>query len=340
MMTTRKSRSNDRSISIGSKELSHLIHYTDLDGVDEEIDMYNHSKFIPLDGRSHSFSNLNVVDMEELPREDILRGICEIIHEHVDESIKSKYRPSEDFRVFNVSACSMVDSEDIHADLPTVQSIFEFFSFINKESQLEYDCMLISLIYLERMMERTNGKFKICVANWRASILASVIVASKVWDDFSMRNADFCTLFDTLTIERTNEMEVKLLSTLDYNVGVTVVEYTNWNCRLTDMAKKKKVRTFIELLSFKCDRLKIAPLDSAPSSPCKSKMDFLSPTKKKLVEGSQKSQNSLIMKIRKGLKKVFGNPSRLQPMDSSITEESAITVITTDTDLTRRSMDT
>ena len=52
--------------------------------------------------------------------------------------------------------------------------------------------VIMSLIYVERLVKRTNGALMPNVENWRSILFGCMVLASKVWDDLSMLNADFC----------------------------------------------------------------------------------------------------------------------------------------------------
>lgn len=79
---------------------------------------------------------------------------------------------------------------DLTATLPCPQ-VHDFFSYIYRTAQLECDCVVTSLYYVERLLMETAGELRICRSNWRSLILSGMILASKVWDDLSMWSVDF-----------------------------------------------------------------------------------------------------------------------------------------------------
>jgi hypothetical protein len=52
-----------------------------------------------------------------------------------------------------------------------------------------------------------------------------MLLASKIWVDFSVHNGDFASLFDDISITKTNEMELHLLLLFDFNVEVSTEKY-------------------------------------------------------------------------------------------------------------------
>ncbi|CAM9724452.1 unnamed protein product [Choristocarpus tenellus] len=99
------------------------------------------------------------------------------------------------------------------------KGVLRFFMHVYKTAQLEKDCVIMSLVYIERVLTETAGRLRICRRNWRSIVLAGLILASKIWDDLSMWNCDFSRV-GRLPLRRINELEVAVLQVLQYNVRV------------------------------------------------------------------------------------------------------------------------
>ena len=52
-----------------------------------------------------------------------------------------------------------------------------------------------------------------------------VVLASKIWDDFSMDNSDFAVVWKPTTLKRVNQLERKVLELLRYNVSIPASDY-------------------------------------------------------------------------------------------------------------------
>lgn len=52
---------------------------------------------------------------------------------------------------------------------------------IFEKMQLATECIIISLIYLEKLM--INGSIEIRYCNWRPLIFTAILLASKFWED-------------------------------------------------------------------------------------------------------------------------------------------------------------
>ena len=103
---------------------------------------------------------------------------------------------------------------------------------------MEVDCIIISLIYIERLIKLSDGKLTPNPTNWRSVLFSCMVLASKVWDDLSMWNADFSKIGPsgfTFSLARTNELEIALLRALEYKVKVGASEYAKYYFLLRGM---------------------------------------------------------------------------------------------------------
>jgi hypothetical protein len=58
-----------------------------------------------------------------------------------------------------------------------------------EKMQLATECIVISLIYIEKMM--ATSKIEIRNINWRPLLLTALLLAGKFWDDIAWWNIDF-----------------------------------------------------------------------------------------------------------------------------------------------------
>jgi hypothetical protein len=117
------------------------------------------------------------------------------------------------------------------SSIPSLEAVTDYYRSIFLRSQMEVECIIISLIYVERLVKMTNGKLIPRPENWRSVLFSCMVLASKVWDDLSMWNCDFSKIGPsgmTFTLSRTNELEIELLRTLRYSVKVEASEYAKY----------------------------------------------------------------------------------------------------------------
>jgi hypothetical protein len=124
---------------------------------------------------------------------------------------------------------------------PTLDEVTRFYRDVFRRAQMETDCIIVSLIYVERLIKITDGALRPRACNWRSMLFSCMVLASKVWDDLSMWNADFsqtCPSGVRFTVRRVNELEVAVLSALDYRVKVLASEYAKYFFLLRSMLIK------------------------------------------------------------------------------------------------------
>lgn len=144
----------------------------------------------------------------------------------MEHAIFRDRRPSGDYRSLDTSS------------IPSLDAVTDYYRSIFMRSQMEVECIIISLIYIERLVKTTNGKLSPRPDNWRSLLFSCMVLASKVWDDLSMWNCDFSKIGPlgmTFSLHRTNELEIELLRTLKYKVKVEASEYAKYYFFLRSM---------------------------------------------------------------------------------------------------------
>jgi hypothetical protein len=120
-------------------------------------------------------------------------------------------------------------------EIPSLEEIESFLLDIFSKSQLEGECIIMSLIYCERLVKQTKGKLSIRYDNWRSITFACLVMASKVWDDLSMWNADFSNVCSSFDLQRVNELEMAMLDIMSYCIKVSASEYAKYYFHLRSM---------------------------------------------------------------------------------------------------------
>mmetsp|Transcript_18153 Transcript_18153/g.29461 ORF Transcript_18153/g.29461 Transcript_18153/m.29461 type:complete len:510 (+) Transcript_18153:56-1585(+) len=121
--------------------------------------------------------------------------------------------------------------------IPTRMTIFSFVKNVYEKAQMEKECIIMSFAYLERLLKCTKGKLTLNDNNWQAIVLSTMILASKVWDDLSMWNADFSLICPGFTLKRINELEICLLEAMKYEVRISQSQYAKYYFQLRSMRK-------------------------------------------------------------------------------------------------------
>jgi hypothetical protein len=122
-----------------------------------------------------------------------------------------------------------------------LDEVTRFYRDIFFKAQMETDCIIMSLIYVERLVKRTAGGLRPRACNWRSLLFSCMIMSSKVWDDLSMWNADFsqsCPPGVSFTLQRINQLELSVLHALTFQVKVPASEYAKYYFLLRSMLIK------------------------------------------------------------------------------------------------------
>jgi hypothetical protein len=158
---------------------------------------------------------------------------------------------------------------------PELDEIVQFFHKICADSLMEYECAIISLIYIERVIRMSDGMLTINAINWKGLVLASMLLSSKVcpclfpfpntlheiclhhitrvvivlivhlwlqvWDDFHIRNADYTEIFFGLGLERINSLELGLLKVMRNDLWVSPSQYAEVHFKIQEMFTKDEL---------------------------------------------------------------------------------------------------
>ena len=162
-----------------------------------------------------------------------------VSHRSSSSSSSSSYRSS----ISNseaVGLCSESDEKissvaEGFSKVPSLEDVINTFSYIFDRSQMESECIIITLIYLERLKLATNGKLSIRHENWKSVMLSCIMMASKVWDDLSMLNVDFSKICPSFGLRSVNKLETALLEVLMYEVRVSASCYAKYYFHLRSM---------------------------------------------------------------------------------------------------------
>jgi len=153
---------------------------------------------------------------------------AELVHcmaEHFQNLVRPLSSVTEDqrksFEVFDESLHPLV-TKVIDHNIPEVETVEKFIKNIFKVGQLAPESLIMGVSYIDRIL---NAGLKFYPFNWKRSVLAALILASKVWEDQAVWNVDFLELFPLATPNDLGQLEKKTLSLLSFDVSVTASDY-------------------------------------------------------------------------------------------------------------------
>jgi len=170
-----------------------------------------------------------------------IRCVCGVYRSHIISSEHTSLS-TEETDSLNVFNDYPDDAHEMQNQNPTLHEIATFYRDVFFKAQMEADCIIMSLIYVERLIKKTNGHLRPRATNWRSLLFSCMILSSKVWDDLSMWNADFSQSCPpggvNFSLQRINQLELAILNTLKFNVKVPASEYAKYYFLLRSMLIK------------------------------------------------------------------------------------------------------
>lgn len=98
---------------------------------------------------------------------------CVVIRAHMVQAAKENIVPLPEYDIFKdtpfLASMTREQKEMSAMELvPSLATVKEFFTLIFSKSQLESDCIIMALIYCERLVKETRGRLAIRYDNWRS----------------------------------------------------------------------------------------------------------------------------------------------------------------------------
>jgi hypothetical protein len=97
-----------------------------------------------------------------------------------------------------------------------------------RKAQLNPASGICCLVYVDRLEAASEEGVMLHARSWRPIILASMLLASKMWHDISYWNSDFSTICPMFTVNGVNALEKMLLSLLQYKSVISRETYTHY----------------------------------------------------------------------------------------------------------------
>lgn len=188
-----------------------------------------------------------------------LFGLSLIMHAHVKENIKNSQtntmedEEEEKVRIeeidsnescasaFDIKKHSLLDSNGNSFIMNEVDGIYKYLESIFIAAELTYENVLITLIYLERILSNDKFESKLSENHLTRIILGAILIASKVWDDHAIWNVDFCQIFEDLDMSDMSLIERTTLYLLEWDTNILIRDYAKFDLLLMDVIRSKLV---------------------------------------------------------------------------------------------------
>mmetsp|Transcript_45174 Transcript_45174/g.32990 ORF Transcript_45174/g.32990 Transcript_45174/m.32990 type:complete len:425 (-) Transcript_45174:221-1495(-) len=188
-------------------------------------------------------------------RDQMIGNVCSIIIKHIEAAEKFIKKPTDAALIFEeknflrqewyITTTSGYSStmplflyvlEKIEVVVQRVQKedLVEFMKKVMDKMQLATECIIISLIYLEKIMLKSKIEVRFC--NWKPLMFTAILLASKFWEDINFWNVDYVEALDLYPLKAINQLENEFLSLCDYNLFVSAEMYTQYNMAVKELS--------------------------------------------------------------------------------------------------------
>lgn len=128
----------------------------------------------------------------------------------------------------------------IEYKIPTADDIYDFGHRLFKQVQLSSECSIVGLIYVERLME--TAKVPVMANTWRSIFMCGLLLASKVWQDWSSWNIEFASVYPQFSIESINRLELQFLKAVKWDLYISSSLYAKYYFALRALLEKQDFR--------------------------------------------------------------------------------------------------
>jgi len=132
--------------------------------------------------------------------------------------------------------------EYIYTSLIPIISIEGFLKLIIKYTEIEHNTLIVSYLYIIKLMNKEN--FVLEKHNIYILLLASCVLAKKVFEDLIIDNSYYCQI-GLFTLKELNLAEYSLFCRLDYDVNCNMEEVEEiYNQIFASLPNQRKIEYF------------------------------------------------------------------------------------------------
>ncbi|KAJ1633889.1 hypothetical protein T492DRAFT_866047 [Pavlovales sp. CCMP2436] len=130
--------------------------------------------------------------------------------------------------IFGVRKMPRPEPSPMTFDVPSVHTIVQFLRNIWRKARLTPHCVIICLVYVDRLEAKSEEGVLLHARSWRPIIFSALLLASKVWHDVSYWNSDFSTICPIFTVRNVNKLERTILELLQYDTIISSSQYAQY----------------------------------------------------------------------------------------------------------------
>ena len=193
--------------------------------------------------KSSSTSNIFLDSTISSPNvKNMIKAVATILQSQLNEDMNLGKTISKKSDLYFFSEDKYVDEYPQYFDkqrienirkIPTLDDMINFIEALYNCVQFSSECCIISLIYINRIIALTGLSLQ--NTNWRPLIFVSLMISQKIWDDKYLSNGDFSYIYPFFVNIQLNNLEMKFLEMIQYNVYVKLSVYMTFYLELKSL---------------------------------------------------------------------------------------------------------
>lgn len=161
-------------------------------------------------------------------------------------------------------------------EFPDNLTVRSYTNRVFREAEVGEEVIVMAEVYLNRLLTK-DATLMMRTSNWRLLLLASFLLASKVWEEEAVWNEDFLILFPSISVKQFAKLEMHMLNKLSFEVAVKASDYTIAYFKLTSRAPTTRKYKDRPLSKGEAERLEIRTLNFADNASSKLKKEVRRP---------------------------------------------------------------
>ena len=116
----------------------------------------------------------------------------------------------------------------------SLYDVIQFMKSVIDEMQLANECIMITLIYIEKLMSTSKIEIRYC--NWKPLVFTAILLASKFWEDINFWNVDYEDRLGLYHLKAINRMESEFISLCNYNIYVSAHKFNMYQAQIRQLS--------------------------------------------------------------------------------------------------------
>ena len=114
--------------------------------------------------------------------------------------------------------------------LPSLKDIYSFLLPLFKLTELQYESLVVMLIFIERLTE--EGQTELRILNWRPITFIATLLASKMLEDSGAGNLEFAYVHRCYSLNSINQLERTFLDMISWHLFIHTDMFDKYNIAL------------------------------------------------------------------------------------------------------------